>query len=64
MLEELTSKETMIERVEIEKSLDVKIQSSNKGANTNLIDIKNQKDAYIEILSTNKSLEVSKDRIQ
>jgi hypothetical protein len=55
-------KETMTDLVEIEKSLDVKIQISEKGTNIDPIDIKNQKYAYIKILSTNKSPEASKDK--
>jgi hypothetical protein len=57
----LIDKETMTDPIELEKLLDVKIQTMEKGTNTDPVDIKNQKDAYIEMLSINKSPEVSKD---
>jgi hypothetical protein len=50
-LKQLTSKESLIDKetiigpIEIEKSLDVKIQTMEKGTNTNPIDITNPKDA-------------------
>jgi predicted RNA-binding protein with TRAM domain len=53
----------MTNPIEVGESLDVKIQTLKKGTNTNPIDIKNQKYVYIEILSTNKSLEISKDEV-
>jgi hypothetical protein len=34
--------------------LDVKIQTMEKGTNTNPINIKNKKNGYIEMLSTNE----------
>jgi hypothetical protein len=65
-LEQLTNKGSIIDKktvtnlVEIKKSSYVKNQTLEKGTNTNPIIIKNQEDSYIEVLSTNKLLEVSK----
>jgi hypothetical protein len=41
----------MIDLVELDKSLDVQIQTMEKGTNTNPTNIKSEKDAYIEMLS-------------
>jgi hypothetical protein len=43
--EALISKETMIDPIELEKSLDVKIQVMEKGTNIDPINITTQKDA-------------------
>ena len=56
ILEQLTHKESIIDiermtdLVEIEKSSDMKIQTLEKGTNIGPTDIKNQKDACIEII--------------
>jgi len=47
--------------MELEKLLYVKIQTVEKGTNTDLVDKKNEKDAYIAILSINNSPKISKD---
>lgn len=48
--------------IETKNSIDVEIQTLEKETNTDPINTKNQKDAYIEILSTNISSEVSKGK--
>jgi len=59
----MIDKETMTDPIEIERSLDVKIQTLEKETNLDPIDIKHKKYAYIEILSTNRFLKVSKDEV-
>jgi hypothetical protein len=51
-------KEIMVDAIKIKKSSHVEIKTREKGTNTETIQVKNQKDAYIEILSQ----EVSKDK--
>ena len=46
-LEKFTNKEALTNPIELEKSLDVKIQIVEKGTNTNPINITTQKDANL-----------------
>ena len=51
----------LIDPIKVDESLYVIIQTLERGTNTYPIDVQNQKDSYIKILSKNKSLQVSKD---